>query len=104
MLRQLPGLLLLFSLLIGPPAAAHDSWIAKGGYRGPANGEWCCGQNDCFVVPGSQVKPNGVGYELRSHSEMVPYTEVLRSEDGQYWRCKRRDGSRRCFFAPPPSS
>src|SRR5262245_61926059 len=26
------------------------------------------------------------------------------SPDGEFWRCKRPDGSRRCFFAPPPST
>ncbi len=47
---------------------------------------------------------NGVGFELTSHGETVPYGEVLTSEDGKYWRCHRPDGSRRCFFAPKPSS
>lgn len=84
-----------------PPAAAHDSWIAKGQFRGPLNGEWCCGDHDCVVIPAQSVKPNGIGYDVASHAETVPYKEVLPSMDGNFWRCHRPDGSRRCFFAPP---
>ena len=32
--------------------------------------------------------------------EAVPFSEALPSPDGEFWRCKRPDGSRRCFFAP----
>lgn len=81
-------------------AQAHDSWISRGGYRGPLNGEWCCGHDDCVTVPAQSIKQNGVGYELQNTSEVVPYQETLPSIDGQYWRCHRPDGSRRCFFAP----
>ncbi len=86
------------------PALAHDSWISRGGFRGPTNGEWCCGDHDCVVIPTYLVKPNGVGYELLATKEVVPYNEALPSQDGQYWRCHRADGSRRCFFAPQTSS
>lgn len=79
---------------------AHDNWISKGGFRGPQNGEWCCGANDCFVVPASAVKPNGAGFEIAPTQETIPYSEVLPSIDNQYWRCHRPDGTRRCFFAP----
>jgi hypothetical protein len=34
--------------------------------------------------------------------ELVPFKETQPSPDGAYWRCKRPDGTRRCFFAPPP--
>jgi hypothetical protein len=36
--------------------------------------------------------------------ESVPFAEAQPSPDGEFWRCKRPDGSRRCFFAPPPST
>ena len=103
MLRHLIRLL----LVLGPVVAAttvslaHDSWISRGGLRNPA-GEWCCGEGDCFIVPGHNVTMNGSGYTLFG-SEAVPYSEAQPSPDGAYWRCKRPDGSRRCFFAPPPS-
>jgi hypothetical protein len=34
-------------------------------------------------------------------NEFVPPREVQKSKDGNYWRCKKGDGTRRCFFAPP---
>ena len=92
---------LLACLLTAPPAFAHDSWISKGGFRGPKNGEWCCGTNDCFIVSATSVKVSSTGYVLLQTKETVPYEETIPSADGQYWRCQRPDGSRRCFFAPP---
>ncbi len=102
MLRGLARIcLIVFApLIFTPPASAHDHWINQGGYRGPVNNEWCCGAEDCFVVPEAQVKPNGLGYLLTTNKETVPYSEALPSQDGKYWRCQRPNGSRRCFFAP----
>ena len=37
-------------------------------------------------------------------NEIVPYRETQVSRDGKYWRCHKPDKSRRCFFAPPPST
>ena len=88
-------------LVIASEALAHDSWISRGGLRNPA-GEWCCGEGDCFVVPNAQVSVSTAGYRLFS-TETVPFSEAQPSPDGAYWRCKRPDGSRRCFFAPPPT-
>lgn len=103
------------------PAHAHDLWI--NGKRNPA-GEWCCGATDCGVVNSTGIKAVQGGYSLRgtvtygvdvtgnpsdgpTHSEpvneLVPYSQSLPSPDGSYWRCKRPDGSNRCFFAPKPS-
>jgi len=96
-----PSLLLAQLILIAPWALAHDSWISRGGHRNGA-GEWCCGEGDCFVVPGQQISFTPQGYRL-SGDELVPYSEAQPSPDGAYWRCKRPDGTRRCFFAPPPS-
>jgi len=84
-----------------PQALAHDSWISRAGHRNAA-GEWCCGEGDCFMVPGKDVKATAVGYRLLN-GETVPYAEAQPSPDGEFWRCKRPDGSRRCFFAPPPT-
>lgn len=106
------------------PAFAHDSWINRGGYKNPA-GEWCCGAEDCGVVSPNAVKAGIGGYSLRGDvtygvgvtgnpadgptrhedvNETVPYSLSLPSPDGSYWRCKRPDGTPRCFFAPPPGS
>lgn len=86
--------------LLTSTAFAHDSWISRGGFRGPENGEWCCGAQDCFVVPAASVKTGHAGFELYGAAEVVPYKEALPSVDGQYWRCHRPNGTRRCFFAP----
>jgi hypothetical protein len=83
------------------PASAHDSWISRGGHRNAA-GEWCCGEGDCFVVPTPSVGITTQGYSLFG-IETVPFNEAQPSPDGAYWRCKRPDGTRRCFFAPPHS-
>lgn len=81
------------------PAFTHDSWISNGGFRNTA-GEWCCGEGDCFTIPADQVKIVSAGYLLKT-GETVPFNEAQPSPDGVFWRCKRPDGSRRCFFAPP---
>lgn len=118
------SLLVLFVSLISPSAFAHDIWISNGSYKNPA-GEWCCGAEDCGVVSPGSVSAIKGGYSLRGPvtygvgvtgnaadgptrqenvNETVPYSQSLPSPDGAYWRCKRPDGSPRCFFAPKPAS
>ena len=103
MFGSLARLALAFTtlMLVIPDTFAHDSWISRGGHRNAA-GEWCCGEGDCFVVPGRSVGITAQGYSLFG-VETVPFNEAQPSPDGAYWRCKRPDGSRRCFFAPPHS-
>ena len=125
MLRFLVRSLLLSTLTLPCYSAlAHDAWISKGGYKNPA-GEWCCGAEDCGVVSPNAVKAASGGYSLRGPvtygegvtgnaqdgptrqediNEVVPYSLSLPSPDGAYWRCKRPDGTPRCFFAPPPGT
>ncbi|HKA71667.1 MAG TPA: hypothetical protein VKE26_07670 [Xanthobacteraceae bacterium] len=91
----------LFGLLTASSGWSHDSWISRDGHRNAA-GEWCCGEGDCFVVPGESVNITADGYRLFG-VETVPFQEAQPSPDGAYWRCRRNDGSRRCFFAPPQS-
>ena len=106
MLGRLARLALVFAtlvlLVVTDTTFAHDSWISKGGYRNAA-GEWCCGEGDCFVVPGEQIQMTGDSYILFG-AERIPFTEAQPSPDGAFWRCKRPDGTRRCFFAPPPAT
>lgn len=91
-------------ILLAAPALAHDLWINHGNYSSPADGSHCCGDNDCFLVPASEMRPTAAGWLIKSLGETIPYSEAQPSEDGEFWRCKRYDGSRRCFFAPTPSS
>ncbi len=88
--------------LVVPDSLAHDSWISRGGHRNAA-GEWCCGAGDCFVIPGDKISITAEGYRLYG-VETVPFGEAQPSPDGAFWRCKRPDGSRRCFFAPLPET
>lgn len=109
--------LLLILLLLYPfaKAMAHDSWISRGGLRNSA-GEWCCGDNDCQVIPSRRVTVTQDGYVIWPEpgihergssgavSEVIPFSEAPPSPDGMFWRCHRPDGTRRCFFAPRPNS
>jgi hypothetical protein len=101
--RILPAAIVVLSCLASS-ASAHDFWINHGSYKSPKDGSHCCGKNDCFVVPAADMKPTAVGWLIKSLGETIPYSEAQPSEDGEFWRCKRYDGSRRCFFAPQPSS
>ncbi len=104
MLRYLTrtALVLIPTLLVASLALAHDSWISRGALKNSA-GEWCCGEGDCFVVPRESISMNGSGYMLFGF-ELVLFNEAQPSPDGAFWRCKRPDNTRRCFFAPPPGS
>ena len=84
-------------------ASAHGpaEWIERGGFKNAA-GELCCGERDCFELSGDDVSITASGYFVRSIRETVPFSEALPSPDGNYWRCQW-GGSRKCFFAPPPS-
>ena len=87
------------------PALAHGpaDWIMQGQHKNAA-GEWCCGEGDCFVVTGvATVMSPASGYRL-PNGEFIPQSEAQPSPDGVFWCCHRPDGSRRCFFAPPPNS
>jgi len=115
-----PAMAFAMMLLFVSSLCAHELWISRNNYKNPA-GEWCCGAEDCGIVSPDAVKAIKGGYSLRgpvtygmgvtgneadgpTHSEqlneVVPYSQALPSPDGAYWRCKRPDGSPRCFFAP----
>jgi hypothetical protein len=98
----LSGAILTLCLSV-PPASSHDFWINHGNYTSPKDGSHCCGKSDCERISAEDVRITPRGYAL-VNGELVPYSEAQNSEDGEYWRCKRYDGSRRCFFAPQPSS
>ena len=110
-------------LVLATAALAHDqwgnpNWIANGHFTSPIDGSHCCGVNDCVELDDGIVHPNGVGYDVNGMAkvimgarttsfminETVPYREAQVSRDGKYWRCHKPDRSRRCFFAPPPST
>lgn len=102
-------------LMLCAPAFGHDSWISRGQLRNGA-GEWCCGAGDCALMDPKTVALTSAGYAVDGYGtiegtkqrefyrELVPAREAQPSPDGAFWRCKRPDGTRRCFFAPPPNS
>jgi hypothetical protein len=123
---RLFGALAVAAFLLVHPSLAHDSWISNDGLKNPATEEWCCGRGDCGVVmPAPKV--TAVGWAIHGDviidisgrrirvDEVIPYSEVLPSPDGYFWRCHTVesknydvrghadyvDGKRRCFFAPP---
>jgi hypothetical protein len=125
MFRRFARALLVLSILAFTSSAiAHDIWINRLGLKNPA-GEWCCGAGDCGIVSSTAIKTSPYGYSIQGTvtygtevtgsigdgqtaadnvNELVPYSQALPSPDGAYWRCKRPDGTPRCFFAPPPGS
>lgn len=106
------GPLIFFTVttcILRTPAGAHPIDGKKN-----AAGEWCCGEGDCFEIPPDQVTLQGNRYVIMRGGiasadplevlETIPESETLPAPDGKFWRCKRPDGSRRCFFAPPLGS
>src|SRR3990172_12978841 len=94
-------IVIAYCLVLMLPALAdpHEpGWLNA---KKNAAGEWCCGEGDCLEVEPVRATENG--YLVMVTGETVPYSEVQPSQDGKFWRCKRPDGTRRCFFAPPPS-
>ncbi len=89
--------------LVSFPVTAHDFWINRGGYKDRMSGIHCCGPADCFSVTPARITVVKDGY-LVDGSELVPFSEAYVSEDHDYWRCQKSDGSRRCFFAPSMGS
>lgn len=116
-LTILTGLLFSCGVVFGHDHMGNPNWIADGHFTSPIDGSHCCGIADCAVIHKEDIHVLPVGLHVRGEvtygsgagaiteqiDEVVPTAEVQPSKDGQYWRCKRPDGSRRCFFAPPPS-
>ena len=106
-MRMLP-LFAAVAVVMATDAVAHDrwgnpNWISNGHFTSPIDGSHCCGINDCVELSSDDVRETDGGYYLNKLNEVVPFKEVQVSRDGQYWRCTKPDGSRRCFFAPPQS-
>jgi len=88
--------------LSAPAAWAHGDhdWIRQRGHLS-ADGEPCCGKEDCTPLSPEQVKQTAGGYSLPEFGHVVPYPQALPSEDGKFWLCMTSITRIRCFFAPP---
>ena len=78
---------------------AHDFWINNGGYKNAA-GVHCCGTGDCKSFKEGEVIRVAGGYLILATNEFVPFADAQVGEDEFYWRCRKGDGSLRCFFTP----
>lgn len=120
MSHALRWLAVAVAVWFAPKALAHESWISHGALKNAA-GQWCCGVGDCGVLDDGAVTMVRGGYRVDGFvtiageseagnvrdevHEFVPFKEAQPSPDGKFWRCKNaKDGSRRCFFAPPVPS
>jgi hypothetical protein len=101
----------LAGMLMGTLAlCAHDHWISRDRLVDPVNGEWCCNENDCALLPESDVSAIPGGYHVASTGEDIPAARVIwKSADGRWWRCRYlsgavKAGQTRCLIGPPPGS
>jgi hypothetical protein len=51
-----------------------------------------------------KIEPPGEADTFGPVDEVTPFSETQTSPDGTYRRCKYPNGTRHCFFAPPPGS
>jgi hypothetical protein len=103
MTRRLVGAaaIALACQIAAPLAHAHDSWISAGAFRSPITREFCCGDLDCKPLNYTPKVIRG-GY-LLENNEAVREAEVMPVSPEGWIVCRRRDGSRRCVFAPSSS-
>ena len=95
--------LAIYFLLMTSMVRAHD-WYADHRYTDPSNPAiHCCSgdvhHGDCAAYPAESVQDTPDGYKLAT-GEVVPYAKAYPSQDRHFHRCKRYDGSTRCFFSP----
>jgi hypothetical protein len=112
--------IILALLLLTVPALAHDSWMSQGNYKN-SKGETCCNENDCKILPVTKVRATSDGYIIETDwgTELIPYKEVLDSQDNNYYRCVMPDyaydflgrdyqsnphSKTRCLFVPKGTS
>jgi hypothetical protein len=84
------------------PAAAHDFWLDHSRVD-PRTKLYCCGENDCHLLPVTQAHATKGGYLLDDTSETISWDRVQPSPDGGIWAC-RWGGETKCFFAPIPGA
>jgi hypothetical protein len=69
------------------PAAAHDFWLDHSRVD-PRTKLYCCGENDCHLLPVSQAHATKGGYLLDDTSETISWDRVQSSPDGGIWACR----------------
>lgn len=103
--RHAPAWVVVAAIGFGPAAvSAHDSWINRGRYLEYGTVNHCCGDEDCKILPSSDIEESAEGYRIRSTGEFVPRFKAQNSEDDDYWVCRKSTHAIRCFFAPEPEA
>lgn len=97
----------LLVLMIGTgPGFPHDKW-ADGSPVPPWVKAACCGPADAHELRPDQVHEGKDGIHIDGYPDLIPYSEVLPSQDGSIWAFYRQipttDGSVQfskiyCFF------
>ena len=80
----------------------YDFWLDHSRVD-PRTKLYCCGENDCHLLPVSQAHATKGGYLLDDTSETISWDRVQPSPDGGIWAC-RWGGETKCFFAPIPGA
>lgn len=91
----------VFALLVlstCEPLPAHDDarWIEQH----PEHG-WCCGPEDCQVVPADAVLLTEKGWTVAGYEGAIDKHGIRKSIDAQWWACKYPWSEIRCLFRPP---
>ena len=99
---------LAFGAALAAGAAVNSSALAHDWYdeRTTADGEPCCGGEDCAPLAAGDVVEVTGGYLIRSLGVTVPFADVQPSRDGRFHACVWWIPERTvmCFFGPPPGA
>lgn len=90
--------LFVLALIASAPASAH-SWYT--GIKN-ADGQLCCSGSDCAPLPAGDVTEVEGGYYTHTYDQVVPFSRVQPSPDGDFHACFW-GGRIRCFFGPVSS-
>jgi hypothetical protein len=92
----------LVATLAATAALPHD-WYDE---RTTADGEPCCGGEECAPLADGDVVEVAGGYLIRSLGVTVPFADVQPSPDGHFHACVWWIPERTvmCFFGPPPGT
>jgi hypothetical protein len=101
--RPSASLAALVAVVLSAGTASAHSWYDQ---RFTAEGERCCGGEECAPLADDDVVETTGGYLIRSLGMTVPFADVQSSPDGRFHACVWWIPSRvvKCFFGPPPGS
>jgi hypothetical protein len=98
--------IILFAVLIGVPAAAHDAKPTPAQPNGWSYPFSCCSGMDCHEVADQAVLEGPRGYVIKLTGELIMSrdTRIKDSPDGHFHQCTvagEATGRTICLFVPP---